>query len=651
MKRIWLWRLGVLALLVAWFRLNDPLSPLDRWGFDTFLRLKSSNAPDVSQRIAHLDITEKQLDSWSSTREEYDGIARLIELLRHQGAQVIALDLLLIRGKTEDFANFWEAVVDQEDVVLGRTLAETSRLPAGQNPPSGLLNLEADSDGALRRYRWYYNDLPSLALAAFLNFREQSWSPQQGGLRITDYDSQGQKVERSFPETVLLDERSPWQVASGRNFAHVTPEQLVKWEKEGGNPHLEGRIVFIGYVAPGSGDLGTTALNPRVPKVQVHALALNALLQDAWFQPTSLTMNAGLGLLLMAAAALLSRRRPLVCALGSLAWLGAALVLPLHIHWFLPWVTLLLAWWCCCFGEYWLAARLRHDRLLEMQKLADASDPLILKVIGSHQIVRKLGTGGFATVYQAIPTDTLDINRSIALKIVHPASAENEEFRRRFMREIRISSQLRHPHIVEVHQSGDESSLLYLSMELLQGRPLRDYLPVGEPLSEKQVVSLLRPMLEALEYAHSRSVVHRDLKPENVMVRTRSLTPPWDFYDLKLVDFGLAFDSQASQLTRSGEIFGTLDYLSPERIQGSNDDIRSDLYAVGVMAYEMLTGSNPFKSSNPGEAILFRLTQDPIHLSELQPQLTPALVHLVTALIARDPEQRPRNAREVLDKL
>ncbi len=651
MKRIWLWRLGVLVLLLLWFYLNGPLSPLDRWGFDTFLRLKSSNAPEVSQRIAHLDISETQLDSWSGTREEYEGIAHLIDLLRHQGAQVIALDLLLIRGKTEDFSKFWEQVLDQDDVVLGRTLDETSRLPAGQNLASGLLNLEVDSDGTLRRYRWYRNSLPSLALAAFLNFREQSWTPQQGGLSITDYDSQGQKVERSFPESILLDERAPWQLASGRNFVHVSPEQLVKWDQQGGNPHLEGRIVFIGYVAPGSGDLGTTPLNPRVPKVQVHALALNGLLQDAWFQPTTLPVNGALALLLVAAAALFKRRRPLVCALGSLAGLAAAAALPLQTHWFLPWVSLLLAWWACCFGEDWLAARLRHHRLLEMQKLADSEDPLILKVIGSHQIVRKLGTGGFATVYQAIPTDTLDINRSIALKIVHPASAENEEFRRRFMREIRISSQLRHPHIVEVHQSGNESNLLYLSMELLQGRPLRDYLPSGEPLTEKQVVSLLRPMLEALEYAHARSVVHRDLKPENVMVRTRSLTPPWDFYDLKLVDFGLAFDSQASQLTRSGEIFGTLDYLSPERIQGSNDDIRSDLYAVGVMAYEMLTGANPFKSSNPGEAILFRLTQDPVHLSELQPQLTPSLVHLITALIARDPEQRPRNAREVLDKL
>lgn len=655
MRRIWLWRLGVLTLLVLWFGWAGPLSPLDGWGFDTFLKLKSPIAPALSNRIGHLDITQKQLDQWSGTREEYNGIARLIGLLRDQGAQVIVVDLLLIRGKTEDFAQFWEQVLDQDDVVLGRTEDETSRIPAGHTPAQGLLNLEVDRDGKFRSYRWHKRGLPSLALAAFLNLREQTWNPDQleadGRIRVTDFDSKGKKVERSLPATVLLDERAAWQEEDPRNALHVSPDQLAEWDKAGGNPHLEGRIMLIGYVAPGSGDLGTTPLNARVPKVRMHALALNALLQDAWFQPAGFALNATLALLVVLASALVRRRRPLAWAVGCLVGLTAAATIPLLTHWFLPWVSFLLAWSAGCFGEYWLAARLRHERLLEMQQLADSDDPLILKVVGKYQIIRKLGTGGFATVYQAIPTDTLDINRSVALKVVHPASAENEEFRRRFMREIRISSQLRHPHIVEVHPSSQDSSLLYLTMELLQGRPLRDFLMDGKPLDEKQVLALLRPILEALEYAHARSVVHRDLKPENVMVRTRSLTPPWDFYDLKLVDFGLAFDSQASQLTRSGEVFGTLDYLSPERIQGSNDDVRSDLYAVGVMAYEMLSGANPFKSSNPGEAILFRLTQDPVHLSELRPDLTPRLVHLITALIARDPEQRPRNAREVLDQL
>ncbi|MCW5872787.1 MAG: protein kinase [Candidatus Eremiobacteraeota bacterium] len=656
MKTIWLWRLGVLLFWVGWFQLTAPLSPLDTWGFDVFLKLKAPLAPPVSTRIAYLDITEEQLDRWSDTREEYDGIAELMELLRRQGTQVIALDLLLIRGKDQDFAKFWEQVLDHVDVVLGRTTTESSHLPAGQEQMAGLLNLFPDPDGKLRRYTWYTpgsdgQPLPSLALAAFLNLRERSWDPKiidaQGRIHVSDYDDQGETLEKVFPGRILLDERAVWQQATPRNFVHVSPAQLQQWDQEGGNPHLVGRVVFIGYVAAGSGDLGTTPLNTRVPKVSLHAMALNAILQNAWFLPTSWWCNGLLALLLILAA----RPHWLPCLSGNLAGLALGAAVPLYTHWFLPWVSLLLTWNLCCFGEYWLAARLRQQRLLEMQKLADSDDPLILKVLGAYQVVRKLGTGGFATVYQALPTDTLDISRSVAIKIVHPAAAENQEFRRRFRREIRISSQLHHPHIVEVHPSGDESSLLYLTMELLEGRPLRDFLSEGQAMEESQVLSLIRPMLEALDYAHQKSVVHRDLKPENVMVRTRSLTPPWEFYDLKLVDFGLAFDSQASQLTRSGEIFGTLDYLAPERIQGSNDDPRSDLYAIGVMAYEMLSGQNPFKHSNPGEAILFRLTQDAPHLSELCPQATARLVHLIMALLARDPEQRPATAREVLNQL
>lgn len=655
MKSPWLWRAGALLILTSWFALTAPLSPLDTWGFDVFLRLKGPLVGPVSSRIALLDITEKQINHWATMRDEYDGLAHQIDLLRRQGAQVIALDIMLVRGKDEDLAQFWAQVVDQVDIVLGRTHDQVTRLPANQKQAEGLLNMSGDSDGKIRQYSFYSKDLqgqeqPSLALASFLNLRELTFDPKMVGpdkLYLSDIDATGQIVNKVLPRRVYLDERATLAQSTERNFLRVSPEQLDVWEKEGGNPHLAGRIVFISYTADGAGDLGRTPLSPRAPKVRVHALALNALMQDAWFMPTSLLVNCLLSLTLVLAA----HRRPLVAVVGNLLWLSATAALPLMTHYFLPWVTLLLAWNGCCFGEHWLAARIRHQRLKEMQKLADGEDPLILTVVGAYQIVRKLGSGGFATVYQAVPTSTLDPARSVALKIVHPGAAESEDFRRRFLREIRISSQLRHPHIVEVHPASKNLTPLHLIMELLEGRPLRSYLVEGHPLSEAQVVSLLRPMLEALAYAHSKSVVHRDLKPENVMVRTRSLTPPWEFYDLKLVDFGLAFDSQASQLTRSGEIFGTLDYLAPERIQGQNDDVRSDLYAVGVMAYEMLAGQNPFKHSNPGEAILQRLTQDATHLSEFCPTVTPRLVHLITSMIARDPAQRPASAREILDKL
>ncbi|MBS2040682.1 protein kinase [bacterium] len=620
-------RLAAFGLLSLWFAAGHPL---DTWGFDTFLKLRSHWASPVSPHIALLDIDAKQLKSWPGTRQEYDGLAELIARLRQQGAQVIALDLILARGENGDFAKFWKEVATSQDVVLGRTLKDATRLPEGlPRPTEGLLGVDPDPDGTIRTYQW--RQPPSLALAAYLKLRKIRSLED-------DFDDRGKPWKRNIPAKIWLDERTPW-TGSG-NFVHVSPEQLRNWEHD--RPHLSGSVAFVSYTSDGSGDIGTTPLSLTIPKVYVHALALNGLLQDAWFVPFPLMAN-----LLIAAVVVLgaSRATPYKIAL-SIGWLAFCIVTPLCTHWFPPMASIALGWSACLLMDYWLSDKTRHSRLIQLQKLADSDDPLILKVVGEFQVVRKLGTGGFATVYQAVPTDSLDSSHSVALKIVHPGSAENEDFRRRFQREVRISSQLNHPSIVRVHGSGQTHGLLYMSMELLDGRPLRHYAPEGGALSQEQVLSLLKPILEALEYAHGKSVVHRDLKPENIMVKVSSAAPPWTFTELKIVDFGLAFDSEASALTRTGEVFGTLDYLAPERIQGSTDDPRSDLYAVGVIAYELLSGHNPFKHENPGQAILYRLTQDPPPLPQ-----DSRLAAVVMRLLARDPANRPQKAREVLDEL
>ncbi|MFN8607118.1 MAG: serine/threonine-protein kinase [Vulcanimicrobiota bacterium] len=622
-------RLAALCLLSLWFLAGHPL---DTWAFDNFLRVRQSYAPPVSPHIALLDIDAEQLKEWPGTRQEYDGLADLISRLRQQGARVIALDLILARGEKADFTKFWEQVVDHPDIVLGRTLTEQTQLPEGlARPTEGLLYLQTDSDGVIRRYNW--GNPPSLALACYLNLRGIPSLEE-------DFDQTGRAWKRAIPAQVWLDERAPWTEESPRNFVHVTPKQLRQWE--GDKPHLSGKVVLINYSSGGSGDLGTTPLARSVPKVYVHALALNGLLQDAWFRPFGLVANLMVALALVVGAA---TRRPLQIVFSA-GWILFCLLLPHKTNWFPPIGSIALGWSACLFLEHWQADRTKHSRLIQLQKLADSEDPLILKIVGDFQVVRKLGAGGFAAVYQAVPTTSLDSSRSVALKIVHPGSAESEDFRRRFQREVRISSQLKHPSIVRVYGSGQSHGLLYMSMELLEGRPLRHYAPEGQPLSEQQVLSLLKPMLEALEYAHGQSVVHRDLKPENMMVKVDSVTPPWRFSELKIVDFGLAFDSEASALTKTGEVFGTLDYMSPERIQGSNDDPRSDLFAVGAIAYELLAGKNPFKHENPGQAILMRLTQDPPPLPG-----NSTLCAVVMRLLARDPAERPQTARQVLDEL
>lgn len=667
MIQVWPWRTAWLGSIVLWFALAGPLSPLDRWGYDGFLRLRSPYAPPVSPRIAHLDVGQQDLTGWASTRQEYAGLSQIVAQLRDQGAQVIVLDLLLLRGEKADFEPFWEQMESgQEDIVLGRTFQESTRLPPDLSLSSGLLYLDSDSDGRLRSYRWARREsegqpwLPSLALAAYLQLRGHPYSPALlgpgGQLQFSDVRPDGQEFQRKLPAQVLLDERGDWRRSGPGNFFHLTPADLKAWAEQPGPPRLAGKVVFVGYVASGSGDLGTTSLNRSIPKVAVHSMALNGLLQDAWFEPlTGWRSLLGASILVLVSWPLSRWRRPVLIfawLAGSLALFGGGVALILYTH-TVPWLISLWVIWSVSLAlESWMNDKILHSRLVALQELADSDDPLLLKIVGKYQIIRKLGQGGFATVYQAVPTDSLDPALSIALKIVHPASAQDPEFRRRFMREIRISCQLQHPNIVRVFHAGEEVGLLYMAMELVEGRPLKHYLQAGRPCSPEETLQILRPLLTGLAYAHDFKVVHRDLKPDNLMVRLESeVHHPWQIDSLKIVDFGLAFDSQASQLTKTGEVFGTLDYLAPERIQGKTDDPRSDLYAVGVIAYEMLTGSNPFQQSNPGEAILFRLTADPTHLSELHPHLPAALTEVVMRLLARDPDQRFTSAQEVLQAL
>ena len=660
-------RAGLLSVGALWFALAGSLPTLDLWAFDLFLRLRQGHAPPVSARIVHMDIGQEDLDGWASTRQEYAGLAEIMQRLRAQGSQLIVLDLLLKRGEDADFQAIWDEMAVQDDLVLGCTFRESTRLPKGQSQTTGLLYLNTDPDGLLRSYSWVLGDTdpngegrsgPSLALAAYLKLNESEWRPEMlraGQVEFMDINEEAKEIHRRLPQTVLLDERADWRADTTRNFRHFTPASLKQMEARGGPPGLAGAVVFVGYIAPGSGDLGTTPLNRSIPKVAVHSLALNGLMQDAWFQPVPGWLSGLAALGLVGLSWLLARfsRRRLVATwvLVTSVLVGGGALLMSTTHW-VPWlVSLTLVWTISLAMEAWLNDKLRHARLQALQVLADSDDPFLLKVLGRYQIVRKLGQGGFATVYQSVPSESLDPKESVALKIVHPASAENPEFRRRFLREIRISCQLHHPSIVKVFKSGDESGLLYMVMELIEGKPLRHYLQPGRACTAADTLQVLRPMLSAMAYAHGMDVVHRDLKPENVMILAASEVSPWHVASVKIVDFGLAFDSQSSQLTRTGDVFGTLDYLAPERIQGASDDPRSDQYALGVIAYEMLAGKSPFPSGNPGEALLFRLTCDPTPLAELRPDLSNVLTDTVARMMARDREQRFASVRDALEAL
>lgn len=270
-------------------------------------------------------------------------------------------------------------------------------------------------------------------------------------------------------------------------------------------------------------------------------------------------------------------------------------------------------------------------------------DPLIGRVIGGrYRIESKIGAGGMATVYRA-SNDVL--GRKVAIKFLAPDLASDATQRQRFLREARATNRIRHEHIVDITDYGDEGKLVYLVMELLEGEPLNHRIARG-PIPPREAIELLMQVCRALARAHELEVVHRDLKPENIYLTQREGKT-----HVKLLDFGLARVNDDMQLTAVGSVFGTPEYLSPEQARGApNVGPAADLYALGVVFFEMLTTRLPFEGST-AELIVKHLRAPPPAPSQLISTLPPEIDAVVAKLLSKDPAQRHRDAYHLLDDL
>jgi serine/threonine-protein kinase len=213
---------------------------------------------------------------------------------------------------------------------------------------------------------------------------------------------------------------------------------------------------------------------------------------------------------------------------------------------------------------------------------ATVTDPLVGLVLdGRYRVGSRLARGGMATVYEAHDSR---LDRTIALKVMHASLADDEEFVSRFIREAHSAARLSHPNVVAVYDQGADQGIVFLAMELVRGRTLRDLMREQGNLSPRQSLEVLEPVLAALGAAHAAGIVHRDVKPENVLLS--------DDGRIKVADFGLAraVSGNNSHTTASGILMGTVAYLSPEQVERGIADPRSDVYAAGILLYEMLTG-------------------------------------------------------------
>jgi serine/threonine-protein kinase len=258
---------------------------------------------------------------------------------------------------------------------------------------------------------------------------------------------------------------------------------------------------------------------------------------------------------------------------------------------------------------------------------------------GRYQVRSRIARGGMATVYLA--TD-LRLERRVAIKIMHGHLADDSQFKERFIQEARSAARLAHPNVVNVFDQGQDSDMAYLVMEYLPGITLRDLLQEHKALTAEQTLDILEAVLSGLAAAHKAGIVHRDLKPENVLLA--------DDGRIKIGDFGLARAASANTATGAA-LLGTIAYLSPELVTRGIADTRSDIYAVGIMMYEMLAGEQPFKGEQPMQIAYQHANGSVPTPSTKNPKVPAELDELVLWATAREPDQRPRDAKVMLEQL
>lgn len=261
------------------------------------------------------------------------------------------------------------------------------------------------------------------------------------------------------------------------------------------------------------------------------------------------------------------------------------------------------------------------------------------QMLGPYRIINQIGKGGMANVYKAYQAS---VDRYVAIKVLPTQLAESKEFATRFHQEARIIAMLEHPHILPVFDYGESDGIAYFVMRYLEAGTLKDKMEAGRPLPLNDIDRIFTQLAEALSYAHSHGVVHRDLKPANALIDS--------FGNVFLTDFGIAklLESASPRLTQTDAVMGTPAYISPEQAQGQSVDQRSDIYSLGIILYEMVTGSVPFIADTP-LAVLFKHITDPLPLpSKVKADVPDPIEKVILKALAKNPQDRFATASDFI---
>ena len=262
------------------------------------------------------------------------------------------------------------------------------------------------------------------------------------------------------------------------------------------------------------------------------------------------------------------------------------------------------------------------------------------KINDRYQIIKTIGEGGMANVYLAY--DTI-LDRNVAVKVLRGDLANDEKFVRRFQREALSASSLSHPNIVEVYDVGEDNGLYYIVMEYIEGKHLKQLLKKRGNLTVREVVDIMMQLTDGMSAAHDSYIIHRDIKPQNIMILENGL--------IKITDFGIAMALNATQLTQTNSVMGSVHYLPPEQAMGKGATIQSDVYSMGILMYELLTGSVPFKGENAVEIALKHIKETIPSVKESNDSIPNSVANIVKRATAKNIKNRYADAREMHEDL
>ena len=260
------------------------------------------------------------------------------------------------------------------------------------------------------------------------------------------------------------------------------------------------------------------------------------------------------------------------------------------------------------------------------------------KINDRYEIVKSIGEGGMANVYLAL--DTI-LDRNVAIKVLRGDLENNEKFIRRFQREAKSVSDLSHPNIVEVYDVGEEEGQHYIVMEYIDGRTLKQLVQKRGALTVAEVMDIMAQITDGLTQAHDAYIIHRDIKPQNIMILDNGM--------IKITDFGIAMSMNATQLTQTNSVMGSVHYLPPEQASGKTATMKSDIYSAGILMYELLTGSVPFKGDNAVEIALKQMKERIPSIRKQNPLIPQSVENIILKCTAKNPKNRYETIREMHD--